>query len=137
MSKVHGKRIVAGKPSLSFIEPMQPALVDTPPDGTDWIHEVKWDGYRSQVIIQNGAARIFTRRGHDWTQRYASIAAEAITLPCRTAIIDGEIILADPAGAADFAGLQSVIATNPEQLTFVAFDMLHLDGVDMRSQTLV
>lgn len=131
------RKRIAAKPSLSFIEPMQPALIDAPPDGSDWVHEVKWDGYRSQVIVQNDAARIFTRRGHDWTQRYAPIAAEAITLPCSTAIIDGEIILADPAGASNFAGLPSVIANDPDQLTFVAFDILHVDGTDLRAQTLV
>ena len=48
------RKRIAAKPSLSFIEPMQPALVDAPPDGSDWVHEVKWDGYRSQVIVQNG-----------------------------------------------------------------------------------
>lgn len=126
-----------GKPPLSFIEPMQPALVDATPDGSDWIHEVKWDGYRSQIIVQNGTARIFTRRGHDWTKRYAPIASEVLQLPGKTMIIDGEIILADPAGASDFAGLPSVIANHPDQLTFVAFDLLHFGGVDLRFRPLV
>ena len=69
--------------------------------------------------------------------RYAHIAAEAMLLPCKAAIIDGEIILADPAGASDFAGLQAVLANHPEWLTFVAFDLLHLDGMDFRHLTLV
>jgi bifunctional non-homologous end joining protein LigD len=86
-------------------------------------NEIKWDGYRTQIILQNGVAQAFTRRGHDWTTRYALIAAEALQLPCKTAIIDGEVILASMAGAADFAGLQLVIARQPERLTFVVFDL--------------
>lgn len=122
---------------LVFIEPMQPTLVEKPPEGGKWTHEVKWDGYRSQIVLQNGSVQVFTRRGHDWTLRYAHIAADATQLPCKSAIIDGEVILADPAGASDFAGLQAVIASQPGRLTFVAFDLLHLDGIDLRSHMLV
>src|SRR4051794_27336790 len=107
-----GRRRVPGSP-LGFIEPMQPTLVEEPPVGNDWIHEVKWDGYRTQIIIDSASARLYTRRGHDWTSRYAHIAEEALRLPCTSAIIDGEVILADPAGASDFAGLQAVIASRP------------------------
>jgi bifunctional non-homologous end joining protein LigD len=117
---------------LRFIVPMQPVLVDEPPEHGEWSHEIKWDGYRTQIILQNGSGRAFTRRGRDWTLRYPHIIAEALLLPCRTAIIDGEVILSNPAGASDFAGLQAVIARQPERLTFVAFDLLHLNGLDLR-----
>lgn len=117
---------------LRFIVPMQPVLVDEPPARGEWSHEIKWDGYRTQIIVQNGNGQAFTRRGQDWTLRYPHIIAEALQLPCRTAIIDGEVILADPAGGSDFAGLQAVIARQPERLTYVGFDLLHLNGVDLR-----
>ena len=106
-------------------------LVDEPPDGTDWGHD------RTQIVIQHGASQVFTRRGNDWTIRCAHIAIEARQLPCQAAIIDGEIILADPAGASDFAGLQAIITNNSERLAFVAFDLLHLDGMDFCHRTLV
>ena len=61
-------------PSLRFIEPQLASLVDEPPEGKHWIHEVKHDGYRCQVLIERGAARVFTRNGHDWTDRFPSIA---------------------------------------------------------------
>ena len=121
---------------LTFIEPMQPTLIDEPVLGEGWVHEVKWDGYRTQIVIEQGIVRVFTRRGFDWALRYKHIAAEASNLPCQSAIIDGEVILADPAGASDFAGLRAVLARNPAQLTFVAFDLLHLDGKDLRGQPL-
>ena len=91
---------------LTFIEPMQPTLIDEPVLGEGWVHEVKWDGYRTQIVIEQGIVRVFTRRGFDWALRYKHLAAEAANLPCQSAIIDGEVILADPAGASDFAGLQ-------------------------------
>lgn len=117
---------------LRFIVPMQPVLVDEPPARGEWSHEIKWDGYRTQIIVQNGSGQAFTRRGHEWTLRYPQIIAEALQLPCSTAIIDGEVIFADPAGTSDFAGLQAVIARQPQRLTYLAFDLLHLDGVDLR-----
>ncbi len=108
------KRSEAGP--LRFIVPMQPVLVDEPPARGEWSHEIKWDGYRTQIILQNGSGQAFTRRGRDWTLRYPQIISEALQLPCRTAIIDGEVILADPAGTSDATRLQTVIAHQPQRL---------------------
>jgi ATP-dependent DNA ligase len=83
-----------------------PALVDKPPKGAGWIHEVKFDGYRSQIFIDSGGVRIFTRRGLDWTSKYRDLAATAKTLDVESAIIDGEIIVLNDKGLSDFAELQ-------------------------------
>ena len=64
-------------PRLRFIEPQLPSLVDQPPEGKHWIHEVKHDGYRSQVLVERGEARVFTRNGYDWSDRYPSIVRAA------------------------------------------------------------
>ncbi len=77
---------------LSFIEPQLATAVDEPPQGKQWIHEIKHDGYRCQVLLERGQARVFTRNGYDWTDRYRSIARAASSLRCQSAIIDGEAI---------------------------------------------
>lgn len=116
--------------SLRFIEPAQPTLADRPPPGTEWLHEVKFDGYRTQLAIGAGSARAYSRRGIDWTSRYPQIVAAAAALPCASAILDGEVILPNGAGG-DFHRLASTIKRHPERLVFVAFDLLHLNGGDL------
>ncbi|WP_457939318.1 ATP-dependent DNA ligase [Mesorhizobium sp. 10J20-29] len=122
---------------LNFIAPMMPTLVDEPPEAGDWIHEVKYDGYRTQIIVENGTARAFTRNGYDWSLKYPYIVRQAAMLRCVSAIIDGEVILPNHAGASDFHGLRSAIKARPESLAFVAFDLLHLDGADLRYRPLI
>jgi bifunctional non-homologous end joining protein LigD len=65
---------------LKFIAPLMPVLVETPPAGGDWIHEVKFDGYRSQMIIDEDGTRIYTRNGHDWTAKYRDLVKGAMSL---------------------------------------------------------
>jgi DNA ligase D-like protein (predicted ligase) len=123
-------------PRLKFIEPQLPTLVDTPPDGKRWIHEIKHDGYRSQVLIERGEVRVFTRNGFDWSDRYPSIVKAARALPCHSAIIDGEVVVHDEHGVSDFEALRSVIRWQPERLLLFAFDLMHLDGDDLRFRPL-
>ena len=92
---------------LKFIKPQLASPVDQPPEGKHWIHEIKYDGYRSQVLVERGQARVFTRNGYDWSDRYPSIIRAASHLPCQSAIIDGEAILPDGDGASDFEAFQS------------------------------
>lgn len=98
------------------------------------MHEIKHDGYRTQVVIESGAARAFTRRGHDWTERYRSIVRCAETLPCASAIIEGEMIMQDVAGRSDFHALRANLDRQPQRLILMAFDLLHLDGRDLKSR---
>ncbi|TIX59051.1 MAG: ATP-dependent DNA ligase [Mesorhizobium sp.] len=126
----------SGVGRLQFIEPLMPTLVDKPPEGDAWSHEVKFDGYRSQIIIDAGGVRIFTRRGLDWTANYRDLAAAAKTLDVENAIIDGEIVVLNEAGLSDYAELRKSITRRQHDLYFVAFDLLHLNGQDMRDMAL-
>ncbi|AZO41359.1 ATP-dependent DNA ligase [Mesorhizobium sp. M7D.F.Ca.US.005.01.1.1] len=121
---------------LKFIEPLMPTLVEKPPEGDDWIHEVKFDGYRSQLIIDEDGTRIFTRRGLDWTSKYRDLVKEAASLGGESAIVDGEIIVLNEAGLSDFGELRKAITRRQHDLYFVAFDLLHLNGHDLRDMAL-
>ena len=95
---------------LKFVEPLLPTLVEKPPEGGDWIHEVKFDGYRSQIVKDADGVRVFTRRGLDWTAKCRDIASAASELEeVQSAIIDGEIIVLNDAGMSDFAALRKAI----------------------------
>ncbi|CAN7499239.1 ATP-dependent DNA ligase [Mesorhizobium caraganae] len=121
---------------LKFIEPLTPTLVEKPPEGDGWIHEVKFDGYRSQIVKDAEGVRIFTRRGLDWTSKYRDLAKAAAELEVESAIIDGEIIVLNDKGKSDFAALRKAITRRQHDLYFVAFDLLHLNGHDLRDMPL-
>lgn len=119
---------------LAFVPPVLPTLVDEAPEGNDWIHEIKYDGWRAQIVIDHGSIRVFTRNGHDWTEKFAPIAAAAEALPAFTAVLDGEMIVTDAAGKPDFGALKGAIKGAPGRLTFVAFDLLLWNGRDLRAR---
>ena len=121
---------------LRFIEPQLPSLVAQPPEGKHWIHEIKHDGYRCQVLVERGKARVFTRNGYDWSDRYLSIVRAAAKLRRQSAIIDGEAIVQDGIGASDFEALHSAMRRQPHSIILYSFDLLHLDGKDLRHQAL-
>jgi len=123
--------------SLEFIKPQLATAVDHPPPRSGWIHEVKHDGYRTLLIIERRKAHAYTRNGFDWTDRYSGIAKAAAKLDCRSAIIDGEVIIQNENGISDFERFKSAIRWNPQRLIFCAFDLLHLNGKDLRDQSLV
>ena len=121
---------------LRFIEPQLASPVEQPPEGKHWIHEITHDGYRSQVLIERGKARVLTRNGYDWTDRYPSIFRAAANLRCKSAIIDGEAIVQDGDGASNFEALGSAMRRQPNSIILYAFDLLHLDGKDLRQEPL-
>jgi len=123
--------------SLRFIEPQLASSIDKPPPRAGWIHEVKHDGYRTLLIIERREACAYTRNGFDWTDRYRGITKAAAKLDCRSAIIDGEIIVQNKNGASEFDALKSAIRWRPQSLIFCAFDLLHLNGKDLRNQPLL
>jgi bifunctional non-homologous end joining protein LigD len=122
---------------LRFIEPQLASSVDQPPEGKHWIHEIKHDGYRCQILVERGEARVFTRNGYDWTERYPSLVRAAMKLNCRSAILDGEAVVQDGNGASDFEALGSALRQQPHSIILYAFDLLHLDAKDLRQQTLI
>src|SRR5262249_8076990 len=123
--------------SLEFIDPQLATSVDHPPPRAGWIHEVKHDGYRTILIIERQKARAYTRNGFDWTDRYLSITKAAAKLDCRSAITDGEVIVQNEHGVSDFDALKSAIRWRPQSLIFCAFDLLHLNGKDLRERPLL
>jgi bifunctional non-homologous end joining protein LigD len=121
-----------------FIEPAVPTQHERPPSGDQWVHEIKVDGYRAQLHLRDGVARMFSRRGYDWTDRFGSIAQDARLLPVSEAVIDGEVIVATPVGLSDFSALQVELANErSDRLTFYAFDLLYAEGFDLRRAALV
>lgn len=107
-----------------------------PPKGRDWVYEIKWDGYRLVVHIEPSGVRILTRGGHDWTVRFPAIVAEAKRLPVSTAILDGEAVVLDEQGRADFGKLQQSLGGRGGRRTsrdaiLMVFDLLHFDGHDL------
>ena len=122
---------------LGFVEPQLLTPADQPPHGSDWIHEVKHDGYRTLLVVERGNACAYTRNGFDWSDRYPGIISAAAKLRCRAAILDGEVIVQGEGGVSDFEALRSAIRWQPHKLLFYAFDILHLDGHDLRDQPLL
>jgi ATP-dependent DNA ligase len=88
------------------------------------------------VLLERGQARVFTRDGYDWSDRYPSIVRAAADLRCKSAIIDGEAIVQNGEGASDFEALQSAIRWQPHSIILYAFDLMHLDGKDLCQQAL-
>lgn len=102
------------------------------PEGDDWLHEIKYDGYRIIARIDGGAARLITRGGLDWTAKFPALAARLASLPLQSAIIDGELVSLRPDGTTSFADLQDAIsAGRTDRLTYFAFDLLYRDGWDL------
>ena len=124
-------------PFPEFIEPCLAALASEVPEGDRWLHEIKWDGYRLHLRVENGRVRLLTRRGLDWTHRFPPIAAAAAKLPVRTAYLDGEAIV-EHRGIADFGALQQELAAGAAHNALLfAFDLLYLDGRDLRREPLI
>jgi len=121
---------------LKFVAPLTPTLVAKPPEGEGWVHEVKFDGYRSQMIIDDDGTRIYTRNGHDWSAKYRDLVKEGKSLGVESAVIDGEIIALNDAGLSSFKVLQNALRSRQHDLYFVAFDLLHLNGHDLRDMPL-
>ena len=121
-----------------YIDPCDPVLRKVPPSGDDWLYEIKWDGYRAQLHIRPGKIIVYSRKGFDWTDRFAAIALAAKDLRVREAVIDGEAVVLGSKGIADFQALRRELGReNSEKLTYYAFDLLWLNGKDLRSLPLV
>jgi bifunctional non-homologous end joining protein LigD len=118
-----------------FVAPQLARLVNEPPAGPVWVHEIKFDGYRMQLRAETRRAVLRTRKALDWSDRFPEIAREGRRLP--DCMIDGEICALDDNGVPSFAGLQQALSDGrTAELIFFVFDLLFLDGVDLRDEIL-
>jgi bifunctional non-homologous end joining protein LigD len=124
-------------PFPGFVEPELATSIDKVPSGARWIHEIKFDGYRVQVHLRDAAVKVFTRRGHDWTNRFRKIAADAWHISAGSAIIDGEVVVPAANGGTDFSVLQNELKGRSPKIVLVAFDLLYLNGYDLRKLPLM
>ena len=114
-----------------FIEPQLCKLVERATSEPGWAHEVKFDGYRMQLRVENGDARLRTRKGIDWTAKFGGMAAAASALP--DCLLDGEVVALDKHGVPDFAALQAALSEHKtDELIYFAFDLLFIGGEDLR-----
>jgi bifunctional non-homologous end joining protein LigD len=124
-------------PFPGFIEPALASSIEKVPNGDRWIHEIKFDGYRVQLQLVNESVRVFTRRGNDWTKRFKKIANDAFLINAASAIIDGEIVVPATDGTTDFSVLQNQLRGKSDEIVMVAFDLLYLNGYDLRKLPLM
>ena len=136
LKKVPGARR-AEMPEL--ITPQLATLVDSPPVGDEWLHELKFDGYRMLCYLRRGKARFLSRNGKDWTEKFPNLQIAVKAVPALTAILDGEVVIVDKAGRSSFQKLQQAMGRGRDKVpafVFEVFDLLHLDGYDLRRCTL-
>lgn len=126
-------------PMPDFVEPMLATLVPSAPTGDRWLHEIKFDGYRLLAHIEAGRVKLLTRSGLDWTRKFGKGVLLALQeLPLGSAVIDGELVVETASGATDFSALQADLsADRTERFVFYVFDLVYLDGYDLRSLPLI
>jgi bifunctional non-homologous end joining protein LigD len=125
-------------PLPEFIQPQLATLVNSVPPGNEWLHEIKFDGYRILCRVENGKARFLTREAQDWTHRFGGLVKIAEELSRHQLFFDGEIVALDANGVNDFQLLQnSLRQKSSANLVYYIFDLLHLDGRDLTSKPLL
>jgi bifunctional non-homologous end joining protein LigD len=120
-----------------FVAPSLATLADTAPERGNWIHEIKFDGYRIQARLDGGKVKLLTRRGLDWTRKFPTIAEAIAKLPAQTALIDGELVVEGGDGISNFSLLQEDLKNGRhDRMVFYMFDLMHLNGEDLRPMPL-
>jgi bifunctional non-homologous end joining protein LigD len=121
-----------------WVKPQLCALVDEPPQGPEWLHEIKYDGYRMHARLDHGKVQLLTRTGLDWTHKYTPIASALSSLPVKEAYLDGELCGVRPDGKTSFNLIQAASDTGKaDALVFFLFDLLYLDGDAISSAPLL
>lgn len=120
----------------TFVEPALAKLVESAPRGSEWLHEIKFDGYRMQARIDGSEVQLLTRKGLDWTAKFKPVAQALKDLKIPSALLDGEIVVEDEAGVSSFSALQQELKGKGERFVYYVFDLLYLDGKDLRKATL-
>ncbi len=124
-------------PLARWMAPQLATLVSNAPEGPDWVHELKYDGYRMLCRLEDRSATLLTRNGHDWTAKLPHVAAATAGLGVKTAWLDGEVVALLPDGRISFQRLQNAFDTHTDShLVYFVFDLLYLDGYDLRPSPL-
>jgi bifunctional non-homologous end joining protein LigD len=125
-------------PLPDMILPELASIAESAPEGGGWLHEIKYDGYRLLIRVKDHRARLYTRNGNDWTERFSSIADAAARLPVREAWLDGEAVVTRPDGTTSFQDLQNALSSGKmDALSCYVFDIMYLDGYDLRAAALI
>lgn len=121
-----------------FINPQLATPVNKPPQGENWLHEIKYDGYRILCALDGGQARLFSRKGNEWTDRFSQIARAAAKIPISSAIFDGEVVVVDREGRTDFQALQNILqGLKTGRLLYFVFDIPYCAGYDVTKAPLI
>jgi bifunctional non-homologous end joining protein LigD len=134
--KAEKRKAREGSASLpAFVQPQLAELHDTAPDNPAYVHEAKFDGYRLQARVDHGEVQLLTRKALNWADKFKPVADALAALPVDTALIDGEVVV-EKNGVSDFSALQDALKTKKDSFVYYVFDLLHLDGADLRGQPL-
>lgn len=126
-------RVTTEREKPRFISPQLARVVPSVPTGKEWIHEIKFDGYRLIAVQANGKLTLYTRSGLDWTERFKKTARDLSKITSKDFVMDGEAVVFDEKGRSDFGRLQAALQPgSKEEITFMVFDLLHLDGLNLR-----
>src|ERR1700733_11926004 len=133
-----GRRLREGNARLpAFVPPSLATLHDGAPSGKNWLHEIKFDGYRIEARLDHGKVQLLTRKQLDWTHRFKPIADAVKKLAAQTALIDGELVVEDDKGISSFSLLQTDLKdVRDDRFVYRAFDLLYLDGRDLTREPL-
>ena len=136
--KAKTARSAKGKPPPGFVPVALATLYDRAPSGPDWLHEIKFDGYRIEARLDGGNVQLLTRKQQNWTHRFPPVADAVAALPAETALLDGEIVVEDEHGISNFSLLQTDLKDGrTDRFVYYAFDLLYLDGRDLTGEPLV
>ncbi len=124
------------RPMPDFIAPQLATLVDDPPSGDDWFHELKFDGYRLICRIDSGKVAFLTRHQKDWTAKFPNLSRAVKSLPATSAMLDGEVVVFDARHLSSFQKLQQMIGKTDAGFVFEVFDLMYLDGFDLTEASL-
>lgn len=140
MARIDPKKLTGARKALmpQFLAPQLATLVQTPPNGDEWLHELKFDGYRMLCHLNRGKSRFWSRNGKDWTEKFPNLAESLKTLPATTAILDGEVVVVDKEGRSSFQRLQQSMGKDGRSgsgkapvFVFQIFDLVYLDGYSL------
>ncbi|HEV2884869.1 MAG TPA: non-homologous end-joining DNA ligase [Pyrinomonadaceae bacterium] len=134
MGKIDPKKISGARKAAmpDFVPPQLATLVQDPPSGSEWFHELKFDGYRMLCHLNRGKAQFWSRNGKDWTEKFSGLTPALKRLPLVSAILDGEVVVVDPKGRSSFQRLQQSMGSGGGAFIYQIFDLIYLDGYNLQ-----